>query len=88
MTKDIDNLEKRIDNIGKNLEIILKKLDDIRPYKREKHDKKRVQKYISFEPKQYKWIEENIKTWKFAGFSHAVEWGLYVLKEKLDKEKF
>lgn len=95
MTKGFDNdnnafieLQKRIDNIDEQLITISKKLDGLnnKSHKREKNDPKRIKKYISFDPEQYGWIESNIESWKFASFAHAIEWGLFVLKEKLEKE--
>ena len=90
MTNNFDNLERRMDKIENQLYIISNKIDDLnlRPVKRDSHDSKRIRKYISFDPEQYDWIEENLKTLKFSSVTHAVEWSLYVLKEKLDKEKF
>lgn len=82
-------LVKRLDKIDDSLNIISKKIDNLshKTISAKRHDSKRIKKYISFEPEQYKWIEDNIKTMKFASFTHAVEWSLYVLKEKLDLEK-
>jgi len=95
MTKDVDNnssfneLQKKLEEIDEHLVIISKKLDElnINSHKREKHDSRRIRKYISFDPEQYRWIESNIKSMKFASITHAVEWGLHVLKEKLDEGK-
>ena len=80
-------LVNRLDEIGDSLNIISNKIDDLPlgHIRRERHDSKRIKKYISFDSEQYNWIEDNIKTLKFASFTHAVEWGLYVLKEKLEK---
>ncbi len=72
---------------GKGVHNLCKKYRDALFNNKSSFDKKRVKRYISFEPKRYELIEENIKTLKFASVTHAIEWGLYVLKEKSDLEK-
>lgn len=39
---------------------------------------------ITIDPELYKWIQSKIKTKEFSNLTHAVERGLFLLREKID----
>jgi Arc/MetJ-type ribon-helix-helix transcriptional regulator len=54
-----------------------------RPAKKE--SQKKVKTGVTIEPELYQWISKNIDERKFNNVSHAVNWGLALLKEKFEK---
>jgi Arc/MetJ-type ribon-helix-helix transcriptional regulator len=54
---------------------------------RPKVAKRKIKTGITLEPELYEWIQSKIKTKEFQTLTHAVERGLYLLREKLDGKK-
>ena len=53
----------------------------------QKVKRRKVKTGVTLDPELYKWIQEKIKTKKFSNLTHAVERGLYELKERMDAEE-
>jgi len=54
---------------------------------RPKIDRHKVKTSITLEPELFEWIQSKIKTKEFSNLTHAVERGLLILKEKMEKNK-
>ena len=54
---------------------------------RPKVEKRKIKTGITLDPELFVWIQSKIKTKEFSNLTHAVERGLYLLKEKMEKEK-
>ena len=55
-----------------------------RPAKKESN--KRVKTGVTIEPELYDWISKKIDERVFSNVTHAVNWGLSLLKDKFEKE--
>ena len=55
----------------------------VRPKKDEK--KKKIKTGVTLDPELYEWVQSRIKTKDFSNLTHAVEKGLFLLKEKMGK---
>jgi Arc/MetJ-type ribon-helix-helix transcriptional regulator len=51
---------------------------------RPKVAKRKIKTGITLDPEMYEWIQSKIKTKEFQTVTHAVERGLFLLREKLD----
>ena len=49
--------------------------------------KKKVKTGVTIEPELYQWISRKIEDRTFSNVTHAVNWGLSILKEKFEKKK-
>lgn len=49
--------------------------------------KKKIKTGVTIDPELFQWVQSKIKTKDFSNLTHAVEKGLYLLKEKMDREK-
>ncbi len=56
-----------------------------RPSKKE--SKKKVKTGVTIEPELYRWVSQKIDERVFSNVTHAVNWGLSLLKEKFENEK-
>jgi Arc/MetJ-type ribon-helix-helix transcriptional regulator len=52
-----------------------------------KESKRKVKTGVTIEPELYQWISKKIEDRTFSNVTHAVNWGLSLLKEKLEKNK-
>ncbi len=51
---------------------------------RPKIKRHKVKTSVTIDPELYNWIQEKIKTKEFSNITHAVERGLYLLKEEVE----
>ncbi len=56
-----------------------------RPKKDDK--KKKIKTGVTLDPDLFYWVQSKIKTKDFSNITHAVEKGLYLLKEKMESKK-
>jgi Arc/MetJ-type ribon-helix-helix transcriptional regulator len=54
---------------------------------RPKVKRRKIKTGVTLDPELYDWIQSKIKTRQFSNVTHAIERGLILLKEKLEKEK-
>ncbi|MFW6121791.1 MAG: hypothetical protein ACOC80_12980 [Petrotogales bacterium] len=41
---------------------------------------------ITIDPELYNWVQSKIESMRFVNLTHAVDWGLALLKEKIENE--
>ncbi|VVB59912.1 Uncharacterised protein [uncultured archaeon] len=56
-----------------------------RPQKDKK--KKKIKTGVTLDPDLFEWVQSKIKTKDFSNLTHAVEKGLFLLKEKMEGKK-
>jgi len=54
---------------------------------RPKVTQRKIKTGITLDPELFEWIQSKIKTKEFSNLTHAVERGLLILKEKMEKNK-
>jgi Arc/MetJ-type ribon-helix-helix transcriptional regulator len=53
---------------------------------RPKIERRKVKTSVTIDPSLYEWVQSKVKTKEFSNFTHAVERGLLLLREKIDKQ--
>lgn len=53
---------------------------------RPKVERRKIKTGVTIDPDLFDWIQSKIKTKEFSNLTHAVERGLILLKEKMEKK--
>jgi len=54
---------------------------------RPKKERRKIKTGVTLDPELFDWIQSKIKTKEFSNLTHAVERGLILLREKIEKKK-
>jgi Arc/MetJ-type ribon-helix-helix transcriptional regulator len=54
---------------------------------RPKKERRKVKTGVTIDPDLYDWVESQVESKEFANITHAVEKGLFLLKEKMESKK-
>ena len=54
---------------------------------RPKVSQRKIKTGVTIEPDLYEWVQKKIKSKEFANLTHAVERGLYLLKDEIEGKK-
>ncbi len=53
---------------------------------RPKIERRKIKTGVTIDPELFDWVQSKIKTKEFSNLTHAVERGLMLLKEKMEKK--
>lgn len=54
---------------------------------RPKINRHKIKTSVTIDPELYNWVQEKVKTREFSNLTHAVERGLILLKEEMERKK-
>ena len=54
---------------------------------RPKVNRRKIKTSVTIDPDLFNWVQEKIKTREFSSITHAIERGLILLKEEVERKK-
>ena len=54
---------------------------------RPKITRRKIKKSVTIDPELYNWVLEKVKTREFSSLTHAIERGLILLRNEMEKKK-